>query len=46
MKVTMLRAGDKIMQELVFINSYSAVGNFRPKSKLWLGGQSVLSVVW
>jgi hypothetical protein len=28
MKVTMLRAGDKIMQELVFSNFYSAVSNF------------------
>lgn len=28
MKVTMLRAVDKIMQELIFSNFYSAVSNF------------------
>jgi hypothetical protein len=28
MKVTMLRTGDKIMQELIFSSFYSAVSNF------------------
>ena len=38
MTVTMLRAGDKIMQELVFSNFYSAVSNFLSQVQVMVWG--------